>query len=293
MNIIEQLTALGISGHVYKNRKEILISCPFHEDHKPSCSVNLETGIWICYTGCGSGNWMQFLEGVRKDSNYAPLSMTDSSPEIAPNKEPVLKSLLQRGFTRDVLAKWGIVWDKTVGAMRLPVRNCVGEIEGNIWRYPVGITPKYRYEVGFAKSETLYGLWRLGKCPRIVLVEGPLDAIWVQEAGIPALAILGSSLSEQQIILLLTMDVQHVVLCFDNDTAGIRATQHATPMLRSKGLWVHRVTLPSNCNDIQEVKNVAAVIDKAELCVNGHGMVHPRYQRWLGRKEINSNAIWR
>ncbi|CAB3391655.1 phage/plasmid primase, P4 family [Kyrpidia spormannii] len=29
--------------------------CPFHDDHDPSLSVNVEKGVWYCHAGCGSG----------------------------------------------------------------------------------------------------------------------------------------------------------------------------------------------------------------------------------------------
>jgi DNA primase len=37
------------------------IHCPFHDDAKPSCSVNLGKGLWQCHTGCGSGNVLDFV----------------------------------------------------------------------------------------------------------------------------------------------------------------------------------------------------------------------------------------
>ena len=34
--------------------------CPFHSDTKNSFSVNLRTGQWNCFAGCGSGNFISF-----------------------------------------------------------------------------------------------------------------------------------------------------------------------------------------------------------------------------------------
>ena len=36
--------------------------CPFHEDKHKSFSVNLETGLWNCFSGCGGGNAIQFVQ---------------------------------------------------------------------------------------------------------------------------------------------------------------------------------------------------------------------------------------
>lgn len=36
--------------------------CPFHDDHSPSLSVNLDgrRGGWICFAGCGQGDLVGF-----------------------------------------------------------------------------------------------------------------------------------------------------------------------------------------------------------------------------------------
>jgi DNA primase len=182
-----------------------------------------------------------------------------------------------------MFAKWGVSWDEERGAMRLPLYDEVGEEVTALWRYPNGVSPKYRYPRGFERAGTLFGLWRLpSPLGRITLVEGPLDAVWAQEIGEPAVAILGSSLSSRQVDLLRQRDVRQVRLCFDNDEAGKNATFAATKLLRAAGLWVYRVLLPEKYKDVQEVphEQLAAVLARAQLCVNGVGIIHPRYQRW-------------
>lgn len=233
---------------------------------------------------------MDFVERVRHSSSITPIQQT-SKVEL----KPVLKSLLERGFTREILTGWGINWDPEVHGMMLPVYDRTGELQGRIWRFPEGIIPKYRYAAGFEKSHILYGLWKLAsRSPQVILVEGPLDAIWVQEAGFPGLAILGSTLSEQQAQLVVSLHPSKVILCFDNDEAGKLAGQKAVLTLKQKGCWVYKAKLPSKYKDIQEVqsKDVGKVLSNAELCVNGKGMVHPRYKRWFG-KATASNGIWK
>lgn len=294
MNIQEQLTILGINGKVYKAGKEILVSCPLHEDKSPSCSVNLEDGRWICYAGCGGGDWIDFVERVRRDPEYAPI---ESIVKAVYNNTPVLESLLKRGFNRDILSRWGIEWDSQKNAMSMPLWDRVGKLISTMWRFPQGVQPKYRYELGFKRSEALYGLWKLPtKVTQIVLVEGPLDAIWVQEAGISALAILGSSLSEQQVGIIKGLHATRIILCFDNDAAGRHADHEAIKLLRQHGCWVYRVVLPAKFNDIQEVAsgNVAKMLASPQLAVNGSGILHARYRRWQEVKPLKLvNNIWK
>ena len=37
------------------------VPCPFHDDERPSCSVNLTKGLWHCFRGCGAGNVLDFV----------------------------------------------------------------------------------------------------------------------------------------------------------------------------------------------------------------------------------------
>src|SRR5215203_142069 len=37
------------------------VLCPFHDDERPSCSVNLVKGLWHCFRGCGAGNVLDFV----------------------------------------------------------------------------------------------------------------------------------------------------------------------------------------------------------------------------------------
>ncbi len=50
------LAYYGIEEHGQKGgmRDQIKIICPFHDNHKPSCGVNLVKEVYNCFT-CGLG----------------------------------------------------------------------------------------------------------------------------------------------------------------------------------------------------------------------------------------------
>ena len=54
--------------------------CPFHDDHNPSLSWQLDTGLWTCFSGCGSGNTYQFAERLNLPNprQYIESSIIDS-----------------------------------------------------------------------------------------------------------------------------------------------------------------------------------------------------------------------
>lgn len=75
----------------------------------------------------------------------------------------------------------------------------------------------------------LYNLHRLlaGKSPeRIVAVEGFSDSMKLHQAGFPAVALMGSSLSEIQEVLLCAK-FSRVLLLFDGDEPGQRLSKSA------------------------------------------------------------------
>src|SRR3954470_19794107 len=56
---------------------QVRITCPFHDDERPSCSINRAEGVWNCKAGsCGlSGNLLDFvqrLEALRGEPATLP-----------------------------------------------------------------------------------------------------------------------------------------------------------------------------------------------------------------------------
>lgn len=195
-----------------------------------------------------------------------------------------------------MMQRWGIRWNEEIGGMEFPVYDNVGGFVGYIWRMPEGETPKYRYAPGFPKATILYGLSQLSERNGLILTEGPLDAIWVQEAGCPGVAILGSILSKWQRDLITSHKTRPVTLCFDNDAAGRLAVEMASRMLRDVGMWVYNVILPAKYKDIQEVplELLPGVLENKHLCSNGAGLIHGRYRRWLeDASAAEASSVWK
>ncbi len=85
----------------------------------------------------------------------------------------------------------------------------------------------------FSKGRTLYGLAEArklqaaaGEGAPVVVVEGYMDVIACQRAGVAAVAPLGTALTEEQMELLWRLHPEPT-LCFDGDQAGMRAASRA------------------------------------------------------------------
>jgi DNA primase len=132
------------------------------------------------------------------------------------------------------------------GRVVIPIHNEKGELVAYAGRSIDGSEPRYKLPAGFHKSLELFNLHRaIGETNEarfVVLVEGFFDCMKVSAAGFPCVALMGSSLSEQQEQLLLRHFMK-VTLLLDGDDAGWKAAEEISRRLVHK-LHVRVVDLP-------------------------------------------------
>ena len=135
-----------------------------------------------------------------------------------------------------------------------PIRNDYGEVIAFSGR-TLEADPKAAKYVNspetalFTKGKVLYGLDKskrdLIEKNTAIVCEGQLDLISAYEAGIRhVIAPQGTAFTSDQ-ARLLRRYVETVLLCFDSDTAGKKATSSSLPSLLSQGLSVKVVVLPA------------------------------------------------
>jgi DNA primase len=177
--------------------------------------------------------------------NNAPKKKTGQifSPDILKKLKPH-PYLLERGFSQEVLDDFNAGYcdnpeSKFYRRYCLPVTNPNGGIIGftgrAVFDWEAEGKAKWRHTDGMPKSETFFNFHRakehIQKTGRVILVEGPLDVLKFEMAGIKnAVAILGSSLSGPQRSLLLENECYEIVMAFDNDKAGEMCTNEVKRM---------------------------------------------------------------
>tara|TARA_B100000949_G_scaffold228979_1_gene237279 strand:+ start:189 stop:1082 length:894 start_codon:yes stop_codon:yes gene_type:complete len=262
---------------VPNNKVQFNISCPFHgPDKHPSLSINLEVGKWICHTGCGSGSIAGFLSDYLEISLLAAerLSFDDSMHEvdffdsvgdedtlpipeieIPYDSSSVPEWIFDRGFTKASLKRWRCGINPNMGSLVIPVTDESSRDIGWIERHRPDSNFRYQYSTGLQKSKVLFGLpqSRIHTEKFICITEGALDCIWLDQNGFPAVALLGVFLSKKHKELLVKMGVGEIILCLDNDEAGMRATEYVSREMRQY-CPVSRITLTS-VKDIQDVRD--------------------------------------
>ena len=263
---------------------EFNIACPFHADNSPSLSINIEKGVWICHVGCGQGSLKLFLKEYLKFSwdevtqylqkRYATFdidifevpSLEDSPEEVQPLEFPfkpgfVPPWIFDRGFSKKTLRKWECTMDDE-GTLIIPVKNKDDRLLGWISRR-LYLTPKYLYSKGFKKSRTLFGINFLRKTDFLCITEGSLDAMWLDQHNYSSVALLGANLSKIQEELLIDAPIKELVLCLDNDTAGMQAAETMLTRLSSRCI-VSVVQVPKGYKDVQDIKDATILTDIIE-----------------------------
>ncbi|HOW28822.1 MAG TPA: DNA primase [Elusimicrobiota bacterium] len=197
------------------------------------------------------------------DRRIKPASMAKFRVGYVPRQSGFLDHALHKGVPIEDILKTGLAarsektgryHDPLMGRVVFPIQDIYGRIIGFGGRTldeGEGI-PKYINSpetVLYSKSRHLFGLFHAKNTLRdqhqAVLVEGYMDVIGCHQAGLTGVvALLGTAFTKDQ-ALLLKRFVQEVVLLFDPDEAGVRASSRSAEILLQSDLFVRIARLPA------------------------------------------------
>lgn len=167
--------------------------------------------------------------------------------------------LLKKNYTKEQLLELGLInelngniYDTFSRRITFPLYDKDGHIVGFSARIYRGEkdTSKYinsRETKLFKKGETLYNYHQAREVAKrekaIIVVEGFMDAIRLSNEGVKnVVALQGTAMTKNQIELLKKLRVK-VILCLDNDNAGLLATVNNGEMLVKEGVLVFVIRL--------------------------------------------------
>ena len=181
---------------------------------------------------------------------------------MAPNKplgfrltlEPDHPYLRERGLKPELVELFGLGFcakGSMSGRCCVPIENAEGELVAYAgrWAGPDADLPageeKYKLPKGFHKGLELFNLHRVRRYIHLVLVEGYFGAIRLHGERLPAAALMGSSISEEQVDLLRERcpNLAHVTVLMDGDDAGRKAAAAVAHAL-SRHWWTFTALLP-------------------------------------------------
>lgn len=239
-NVPAALDALGIDYRIKGDEAQALCPNPNHEDSKPSWSVNLKTGQHNCFA-CGFGGpFIRLVKVARglKDPEAElwiktqrashPVYYVDD--EVTEKKKsfnqidflmlpwPPEWALKERGVSLAACQRFDIRWIPSKEMWVFPIKDPdSGDILG--WQEKnKRLFINRPYDVN--KGQAVFGIDALPNTTgELVVVESPVDAAIMWDAGIQAVSTFGTGFTMTQIDIILE-SCDTLVFAMDNDHAG-------------------------------------------------------------------------
>lgn len=142
------------------------------------------------------------------------------------------------------------IYDRFVNRVMFPIIDLRGNVIAFGGRIMTDEKPKYLNTSDtpvFKKSENLFSLnnAKSSGTRTLILCEGYMDVIALNQAGFTnAVATLGTALTNEQAVLMKRY-ADEVIICYDADGAGQKATARAIQIFRNAGLPIKILTVPS------------------------------------------------
>jgi len=241
--MVEEILAAFPDASVHSGY--VRIRCPYHKDgqeRKPSMSILLEqrsnapAGFCHCFA-CGKKVMLNELLEYIGQKPVADLVQPSAQPRkdiVLTTNQPVYKPTMpyrksvyleRRGITPEVQEKFRI-YEKD-GIVYMPVFDRQGR-----YLYANGRSTKtkqFYIEPGAVK--TLWGLEEIDFARPVAVCESQIDALSLWVIGLQAVATLGAD--NVACLSVLKKCTSTIVLAFDPDEAGRRATERAKNMFGS------------------------------------------------------------
>ncbi|MDU4378361.1 MAG: DNA primase [Anaerococcus vaginalis] len=206
--------------------------------------------IYLKNRGFKSNIVNTFMLGFAKNS-------WDDLLSYVKNKDYLLDDIENLGLIKK--SQNGKYYDKYRNRLIFPIINHYGKVIGFGGRSIDSTMPKYLNSPEsqvFKKRYNLYGLniFKKQSNKDIILVEGYMDVIGLNNQGIDqAVASLGTSLTSDQ-AKLLKRYAKNVYICYDEDNAGIKATDRAIEILLDEGIKPNIISLEKGLDPDDFVK---------------------------------------
>lgn len=237
--------------------EEVSVNCPFHDDIRPSMSINMETGLFICYTCDAKGNIFQFealrtgepvgkakqavlksLDGV--DKEVISPQIIDEAHQLLLQTRKALNWLEARGMAPETIEAANLGYG--AGRIHIPIYDEDADVV-NIRMHTINPQTRDKVTSRFGLGEArLYPIGSL-TYQDILLVEGELDALIAVQNGFNAISSTGGAKSWRASWDELFVD-KKVAICYDNDGDGRKGALKVATQLYEHAANVNIITIP-------------------------------------------------
>lgn len=291
------LTGAGVSIESEVD-SDYIIFCPYHGNHRtPAAEIDKSNGTFFCFSCHYVTDLVDFVmhmsgrtyfEAVR----YIKSKEDNSSLEAEINKKLVVKPLYSqydqlvikrlnqqalessrameyfngRFINQESVKKFSLGFSEKQDMVTIPVASPDGIEVGFVGRSIEG--KDFKNTPGLPKGKVLFNLHRIKTSSKVYVVESSFDAIRLDQCGFPAVATLGSNVSNIQIELLQKY-FNDIYVIADNDEAGGNMKDRIIEKLSGK---VSVIKLDNKYKDIGDmdddsIKKIEQSFDKTILAM--------------------------
>jgi DNA primase len=273
---------------------DYILFCPFHNNNRtPAGEVDKNNGTFFCFSCHKIADLIElvmhttnrtYFESIRFIKNKETQMDLEkeinkqlyTKPEFVPFDELILKRLYNNLLSSDrpkdyfkyrklntsSWAKFSLGYSEKQDMVTVPVHSPDGMPLGFVGRSVEG--KEFKNTPGLPKSKTLFNLHRVKTADKVYVVESSFDAIRLDQVGFPAVATLGSNVSNIQIELLQKY-FNNIIVIADNDEAG---GNMKTKIVEKLGSRVSVIKLDKQYTDIgdmgdEEIKKLDFQFDKS------------------------------
>ena len=275
---------------------DYILFCPFHNNNRtPAGEVDKNNGTFFCFSCHKIADLIElvmhttsrtYFESIRFIKNKETQMDLEkeinkqlyTKPEFVPFDELILKRLYNnlttserakdyfkyRKLDTSSWSKFSLGYSEKQDMVTVPVHSPDGMPLGFVGRSIEG--KEFKNTPGLPKSKTLFNLHRVKTADKVYVVESSFDAIRLDQCGFPAVATLGSNVSNIQIELLQKY-FNNIIVVADNDEAG---GNMKTKIVEKLGSRVSVIQLNKQYKDIgdmddKSIKELDYQFDKSIL----------------------------
>ena len=262
---------------------DYIIFCPFHGNHRtPAGEVDKSSGMFFCFSCHHVTDLIQLIMHMSnrtyfEAARYIKSKEDGSNLEAEINKKLIvqptyvqydqvlIKRLNQQALespramryysgrliSEDSVRKFSLGYSEKQDMVTIPVHSPDGMEIGFVGRSVEG--KSFKNTPGLPKSKVLFNLHRIKASSKVYVVESSFDAIRLDQCGFPAVATLGSNVSNIQIELLQKY-FNDIYVIADNDEAGGNMRDRIVERLGSR---VSVIQLNKQYKDIGDMDDTA------------------------------------
>jgi DNA primase len=272
---------------------DYIIFCPFHNNNRtPAGEIDKNNGTFFCFSCHHVADLVEFVMHTSGRSYFESIRFIKTKetqqdlerdinqklvtkPDFVPFDELIIKRLHNgllasdrpkdyfnyRKISTSSWSKFSLGYSEKQDMVTVPVHSPDGMSVGFVGRSIEG--KEFKNTPGLPKAKTLFNLNRVKTADKVYVVESSFDAIRLDQVGLPAVATLGSNVSNLQIELLQKY-FNNIIVIADNDEAG---GNMKTKIIEKLGSRVSVIQLNKEYKDIgdmsdEDIKKLEVSFDK-------------------------------